>query len=100
MSVTLGFPSVTVPVLSRTTVVAPWTASRASADLINIPDWAPLPVPTIIAVGVANPKAQGQLMTNTAIPKARADSTGCPLMSQITVDKRAIAITMGTKTAL
>ena len=38
-----------------------------AADLIKIPFSAALPVPTIIATGVANPNAQGQEITNTLI---------------------------------
>ncbi len=37
MSVTFGFPSVIVPVLSKTTVLTECNVSKASADLINIP---------------------------------------------------------------
>ena len=40
---------------------------KASELFIKIPCSAPLPVPTIIAVGVAKPKAQGQAITSTAI---------------------------------
>ena len=38
-----------------------------AADLIKIPFSAALPVPTIIATGVAKPKAQGQEITSTLI---------------------------------
>ena len=72
--VTTGVPWVMVPVLSRTTVSMLWAVSRASADLIRIPFVAPLPVPTIIAVGVASPSAQGQEMTRMEIPIERANS--------------------------
>jgi hypothetical protein len=34
------------------------------------------PVPTITAVGVARPKAQGQAITMTAMPKSRANRKG------------------------
>jgi len=40
--------------------------SKASAFFIRIPFSAPLPVPTIMAVGVANPNAHGQAMIKTA----------------------------------
>ncbi len=33
---------------------------------MRIPFSAPLPVPTMMAVGVARPRAQGQAMTSTA----------------------------------
>ena len=72
--VTTGVPWVMVPVLSRTTVSMLWAVSRASADLIRMPFVAPLPVPTIIAVGVASPSAQGQEMTRMEIPIERANS--------------------------
>lgn len=44
-----------------------WEHSRGSPPLINIPLEAPIPVPTITAVGVAKPKAQGQAILNTVI---------------------------------
>ena len=65
-SVTTGWPSVIVPVLSKTTVWTPSMASKTVASLIKTPNLAARPVPTIIAVGVANPKAQGQAITTTA----------------------------------
>ena len=40
--------------------------SRGSPPLINIPLRAPIPVPTITAVGVAKPRAQGQAINRTA----------------------------------
>ena len=55
-----------VPVLSNIMVFILWALSRCSPDLMSIPFSAPLPVPTIIAVGVAKPKAQGQAITSTA----------------------------------
>ena len=73
-SVTRGFPSVTVPVLSSTTVSTLWAVSNASADLIKIPLAAPRPVPTIIAVGVARPRAQGQEITSTEMAMERENS--------------------------
>ena len=86
-----------MPVLSRTTVLTVWAVSSASADLIRIPFSAPLPVPTIMATGVANPSAQGQDMTSTAIPMDKAKEKVCPSKSQITVAKMAMLITTGTK---
>ena len=47
--------------------------SRGSPHLIRIPYCAHFPVPTIIAVGVANHKAQGQAMTITAAKYMSAD---------------------------
>ena len=63
---TFGFPSVNVPVLSTTRVSTFSMDSSTSAFLINTPAEAPFPVPTIMDMGVANPKAQGQAMINTA----------------------------------
>lgn len=45
--------------------------SRGSPPLIKMPYRAPIPVPTITAVGVANPKAHGQAMTKTEIAKLK-----------------------------
>ena len=39
---------------------------------MSIPYWAPLPIPTMIAVGVARPKAQGHAATRTAMVKLSA----------------------------
>ena len=64
-SVTTGFPVVRVPVLSKTTVSTLWAISRACACLISTPISAPLPVPTMIAVGVASPSAHGQAIIST-----------------------------------
>ena len=66
----------------------------------KIPKLAPLPVPTIIAVGVASPKAQGQEITNTQIPIDKANSKLSPLNSQMIVAIIASVITIGTKMAL
>ena len=97
-SVTLGLPSVMVPVLSITTVSILCAVSSASPDLIRIPFSAPFPVPTIIATGVASPRAHGQETTSTAIPIESANSKAAPLMSQMIAAITAIVITTGTKT--
>ena len=97
-SVKLGFPSVIVPVLSRTTVFTIRAASRTCPDLIRTPFSAPFPVPTIIAVGVANPSAQGQAMTSTAM---KIESENCRLLPATKNHARAAKIakskTIGTK---
>ena len=98
MSVTLGFPSVIVPVLSKTMVSIFPPISSASADLKRIPFSAPLPVPTIMATGVASPNAQGHEIISTAIPIESANSNGYPNSSQIIVAITAIVITIGTNT--
>src|SRR5699024_1337790 len=100
ISVTTGFPSVTVPVLSNTTVCTSCAISKLSADLIRIPFSAPFPVPTIMAVGVANPNAHGQEMTSTAIPMDNANAKEYPAINQMTADTTAIVITTGTKIPL
>ncbi len=65
-SVTLGLPSVMVPVLSSTTVSSLCAVSSALPSRMSTPFSAPLPVPTMMAVGVARPRAQGHAMTSTA----------------------------------
>uniref|UniRef100_A0A1A9VUG8 Uncharacterized protein n=1 Tax=Glossina austeni TaxID=7395 RepID=A0A1A9VUG8_GLOAU len=42
-----------------------WAFSKAVAPLTRTPLMAPVPVATITAVGVANPKAQGQAIAKT-----------------------------------
>ncbi len=96
-SVSLGFPSVRVPVLSKTIVSPLPRLSRASPFLNRIPFEAPTPVPTIIAVGVARPRAQGHEITSTAIPIDKANAKSFPAMSQIIIARIAIPITIGTK---
>lgn len=62
----------TVPVLSSTTVPTLRRFSSASALLNRMPISAPLPVPTIMATGVARPNAHGQLITSTATAEVSA----------------------------
>ena len=64
-SVRRGRPSVIVPVLSRRTSVMRRAFSSAPALRKRMPERAPRPVPTRIAVGVARPSAQGQAMIRT-----------------------------------
>ena len=63
---------VMVPVLSRATIRVFPVSSRETAVLNRIPFRAPMPFPTMIATGVASPSAQGQLITSTEMPLARA----------------------------
>jgi hypothetical protein len=88
---------VTVPVLSRTMVSILRVDSSTSGPLMRMPSWAPLPVPTIRAVGVASPSAQGQAMirTATAAVKAGASPPSVPIQKPRVAAAR--AITMGTK---
>ena len=87
-----------VPVLSNTTVLILWAVSKACPDLIRIPCSAPLPVPTIIATGVASPNAQGQEITNTLMAQFSANSKVAPDNIQIAAVMREMPITIGTNT--
>ena len=71
-------PVVTVPVLSSTTVSTSRVDSSTSGPLIRMPSWAPRPVPTSSAVGVASPSAQGQATTSTAVAARNAGPTSVP----------------------
>ena len=98
MSVTLGSPFVIVPVLSRATICILPASSSDAAVLNKMPDFAPLPLPTITATGVARPSAHGQLITSTEIPRASAYPKLCPTASQTQNAINAITITQGTNT--
>ncbi len=65
-------PVVTVPVLSSTIVSTRRVCSSTSGPLIRMPSWAPRPVPTMSAVGVASPSAHGQAMISTATAAVNA----------------------------
>ncbi len=65
VATTSGFPSVIVPVLSSTMAFTFFAISRLSASFIKIPFSAPFPIPTMIAVGVASPRAHGHAITRT-----------------------------------
>ena len=78
-SVTSGFPLVIVPVLSKTMVLTSLKVWIASPRFINISLIAPIPDPTINAVGVASLNAHGQAITRTATPaKTAAVSVSSP----------------------
>ncbi len=64
-----------------------------------MPSWAPRPVPTMMAVGVARPSAQGQAMMSTATAAVNARSAGWPVRSHTASVPTATAITTGTKIA-
>ena len=66
-------PVVTVPVLSSTIVSTRRVDSSTSGPLMRMPSWAPRPVPTMSAVGVARPRAHGQAMISTATAAVNAD---------------------------
>ena len=90
-------PVVTVPVLSRTIVSTRRVDSRTSGPLIRMPSWAPRPVPTISAVGVASPRAHGQAMISTATAAVKAAGSPSPVPIQNPSVPTARAITIGTK---
>ena len=89
-----------VPVLSRATIFVLPAASSEAAVLKRIPFLAPLPLPTIMATGVARPSAQGQLITRTETALVKEKAKLCPASSHPIQVKTATAITDGTKTAL
>ena len=88
---------VMVPVLSRTIVLSFAAFSSASLLLKSMPFSAPFPVPAIMAVGVARPKAQGHAITRTAtiLIIAGTNSPSMPhhMKNVITAER----ITAGTK---
>ena len=99
MSGTVGVPLGSVPVLSRTTTSTLCAVSRASALRIRMPFSAPLPVPTMIAVGVASPIAQGHaiISTATAVSMAYRYVGSGPNTNQIPKTPAATRMTTGTK---
>ena len=93
-------PVVTVPVLSSTTVSTRRVDSSTSGPLIRMPSWAPRPVPTSSAVGVASPSAHGQAMISTATAAVNAAVAAPAPSSQPTARVASdSAITTGTNTA-
>ena len=73
ISATSGFPYVIVPVLSKTTALILAIYSRLEDFLISMPFSKPIELPTIRAIGVASPIAQGQAITKTAMEADRAN---------------------------
>ena len=73
--VTLGLPSVTVPVLSRTIVSSLPACCNASPLRINMPNSAALPTATMMEIGVAKPSAHGQAIIRTVIVATIANVT-------------------------
>ena len=76
-SVSSGLPRVIVPVLSSTHRADRLEALQALAALEEHAVLGARPVPTMIAVGVARPSAQGQATTSTAMPATSATIQGC-----------------------
>ena len=99
IAVTTGLPRVSVPVLSKTTVSIRPAASSASPPRTRIPASAPLPVPTMIAVGVASPIAHGQAMITTPMNavSARVTRGSGPNRNHATKVSAATTMTAGTK---
>ncbi len=92
-------PVVTVPVLSSTIVSTRRVDSSTSGPLIRMPSWAPRPVPTSSAVGVASPSAHGQAMISTATAAVNANAALAPPPSQKPSVATASAITIGHEDA-
>ena len=65
-----------VPVLSNSTAPNREAASIASPPRNSRPERAASPEPTVMAVGVAKPKAQGQATTNTEMANCKAKARG------------------------
>ena len=87
---------VKVPVLSKTITLVLPISSIASPRRIRIPCFAPRPMPTVKAVGVAKPKAQGQAIIKTVIAATIA-TKNFPKINQPTTVTKAIIKTAGTK---
>ena len=87
-----------VPVLSSTTICVRPVSSSEAAVLKRMPFFAPTPLPTIMATGVASPSAHGQLITSTDMPRASAYPNVCPTSSQTIMVTAAMPITVGTNT--
>ena len=92
-----GSPLVRVPVLSKTIACSLWAVSRASPLLIRTPFSAPFPTPTIMAVGVANPIAQGHAIIKTAMKITSEKVNPIPRRYHKINDTVAVMITAGTK---
>jgi len=100
ISVTFGFHWVMVQVLSKTIAFILQAVSNGSHHLIRIQFLAHIQVHTIIAVGVASHKAQGQAITITAAKYNNDCSNVQPIKKYQTRNvKIAIIITNGTNTA-
>src|SRR3989344_6828579 len=99
ISVNCGFPWVRVPVLSKITVFILLAISSEAASFIKIPLPAALPEETIMAIGVARPKAQGQAIIKTAtkLISAKVKAGIGPKNNQVIKVKTATMNTTGTK---
>ena len=98
LATTLTVPQVRVPVLSKAITSELPRTSRASGDLKIIPSFAALPVPAIMATGVASPKAHGQDTTSTHIAKDKDSENSADKTKYHTIKVRAeTAKIAGTK---
>ena len=106
MVVTMGLPSVSVPVLSKTTRVIRPARSSAAADLIRMPRRPASPVPTMMAMGVASPSAHGHEMMRTVtiamMPVENSDQSSRTAARIVhpPIVSTAMASTAGTKMLL
>ena len=91
-------PRSSVPVLSTISTSSRPASSSALAFLISRPSCAPRPVPTMIAVGVANPSAQGHAITSTATALTSAGVAPAPNHHVSANVSAAMATTIGTNT--
>ena len=91
-------PVVRVPVLSNTTVSTARDRSSTSPPLISTPRLAPRPVPTMIAIGVARPRAHGQATMSTATAASTPSPGRWATPAQPSKVIPARANTVGTKT--
>ena len=94
-----GRPIVSVPVLSKTTRSTSRARSSDSASCTRMPARAAAPIPTVRAVGVASPSAQGQAITSTETACRIATLAGAPAISQPARLAAETTSTKGTKTA-
>ena len=89
---------VSVPVLSNTMVSIRPAISRLGASLNRTPYRAAVPMPAMMAAGVANPSAHGQAMTSTETALINASSK-LPNIAQFPNNTTsAMPTTTGTKT--
>ena len=99
VAVTDMSPVVRVPVLSKTTAVSERVSSRTRGPRMRTPICAPRPTPTMIASGVARPRAHGHEMMRTATAAETARAESPVARSHTTKVAIAKAMTMGTKMA-
>src|SRR5208282_64111 len=97
ISFSLGFPMVTVPVLSKSTQVILLAFSRTSPFLMRRPFDEAMEVKARTASGVASPRLQGHAMTSTEIPAIRERWAGALFREYPATVARAMRRIAGTK---